>query len=205
MKNYNGRLTELRRKLNYHLTKLTGVDKDFYAALTQDDLLELKSAVADINNVLTFKATIAAAQWLGTHFQLNETAIQEVMDTVDGAKPNSNGFDIHINTPAIVAEVKSIVPVSNGMKFGQNQSDSIINDIRKLIIGKKSVPGTDAYIKILFILDLVERTDNAIKKLMESRNFKVSVAALGKEVCLLEDTAPVALDVNKVYIKRVRI
>ncbi len=63
---YDGRHTDLKNKINKHLKKLTGLDLDFYSAMPQSDLIEFKTVLADINNVLTFRTTIAA-EWTQPH------------------------------------------------------------------------------------------------------------------------------------------
>ena len=141
MTKYQGRHKDLRNRLNNHLKKLTGLDKDFYETLSQDDLLELKSAVVDINNVLTLKMTDAATKWLCKFFHLNEISYKNLLVKVDVTKPNSNGFDIQLDDEKkIIAEVKCIVPINNGEKYGAAQWNSILDDAIKLQNGKRSLP-----------------------------------------------------------------
>ena len=71
MKNYEGRNIDLKRRINCHLTKLTGVEEEYFSKMTNSDLIELKTMLADIHNVLTFKMTIAAAHWLCYFFHIS--------------------------------------------------------------------------------------------------------------------------------------
>ena len=65
--------------------------------MTQNDLIELKTVLADINNVLTFKTTISALNWLFTHFMLGTNTRKNILETVDQIKLNTKGFDILIS------------------------------------------------------------------------------------------------------------
>ena len=124
MTHYDGRHTDLKNRINKHLKKLTKQDQDFdfYSAMTQADLIELKTVLADINNVLTFKTTITAANWLCNLFGVDTETTKNILKIVDQIKPNTKGFDIHISEPyKIIAEVKCISPVNNGGKFGGAQ------------------------------------------------------------------------------------
>lgn len=168
MKYYEGRQLDLKNRINNHLKKLTGNDVDFYSGLTQKDLIELKTVLSDINNVLTFKTTISAANWLCTYFRFDEGTRDRVLQIVDATKPNTKGFDILITEPVkIIAEVKCISPVNNGGKFGAAQWNSILDDFYKLKNGKGHLKDTSDYYKFLFILDLGNRTDNAITQLLQ--------------------------------------
>lgn len=113
MKNYEGRQLYLINRINKHLHKLTGGDFDFHTGVAQKDLIKLKMALADINNLLTFKTTISAVNLLCRYLKLDKAAKNNVRHGVDKTKPNSKGFDILINKPVkIIAEVKCISPVN---------------------------------------------------------------------------------------------
>src|SRR2546430_1835494 len=107
MREYEGRHSDLKNRINSHLKKLTGQDIDFFSKLKQNDLIELKTVLADINNVLTFKMTIASGKWLSKYFNFEKNVAKATMASIDKIKPNSKGYDIHITTPfKIIAEVK---------------------------------------------------------------------------------------------------
>ena len=126
MKEYIGRSIDIKNKINKHLTNLTGIDKDFYSTLSNKNLMELKSVLADINNVLTLKMTISAINWICSYFMFSETEKNEIIKATNEIKPNTNGFDIHISQAIkIVAEVKCISPVNNSDKFGAAQRAAI--------------------------------------------------------------------------------
>ena len=168
MKQYEGRQKDLKKRVNNHLKKLTGQDLDFYSSLTQSDLIELKTVLADINNVLTFQTTIVAANWLCSLFKFDKATSKDILQQIDQTKPNTKGFDILIPEPfRIIAEVKCISPVNKGMKFGAAQWNSILDDFHKLKYGKGRIIDTSFYYKFLFLLDLGDRTDRAIEHLLQ--------------------------------------
>lgn len=166
---YEGRNSDLKKRVNNHLKKLTGKDIDFYSRMNQSDLIELKTVLADINNVLTFRTTIAATNWLCDFFRIDMVSQSAILQVIDETKPNTKGFDIFIKKPhKIIAEVKCISPVNNGEKFGAAQWNAILDDCCKLKNGKGNLNDTSKYYKFIFLLDLGTRTDEAIKKLLKS-------------------------------------
>ena len=74
MDTYIGRYNSLKKRLNNHLKKLTGIEKDYFSDLNQNDLLELKSVLYDINNVLTLKVTLSAADWICDFFKVSSNS-----------------------------------------------------------------------------------------------------------------------------------
>ena len=211
MKHYEGRLEDLKNRYNRHLRKLTNQDLEFFSLLKQADLMELKTVLGDINNLLTLKMTIAAANWICYYFHFNDKEKEKVLTKIDGTKPNSKGFDIHITEPyKIIAEVKCNSPVNNGEKFGAAQHDSILNDVHKLIHGKGNTSDTASYIKFLFLIDLEGRTTQAISHLIQTTKGKTATAdkynkLKNESIAILKDETISSLDLNKVYIKTIQV
>lgn len=211
MTHYDGRHIDLKNRINQHFKKLTGQDFDYYANMTQHDLIELKTVLSDVNNVLTFKTTLSAANWLSKYFKLDIKSKKNIIETVDQAKPNTKGFDILISEPyKIIAEVKCISPVNNGGKFGAAQSNSILEDFQKLKNGKGSLLDTSKYYKFLFLLDLGHRTDQAITQLLRiskgtsDRPLRANRYKIKESISLLKDTDEIKdLGFDKVYLKKI--
>jgi len=190
MKHYEGRHTDLKNRVNIHLGKLTGKEIDFFSSMKQSDFMELKTVLADINNVLTLKMTIAAAGWLCEYFNLDKFTKSKISDIVDGTKPNSKGFDICILEPyKILAEVKCLSPINNGNQFGVAQHDSIMNDAHKLLYGKDTFKQTNDYLKFIFLIDLGDRTNKAISQLLKET----------------KGTSPTALKYNSIKKDKIEI
>ena len=215
MTHYDGRHTDLKNRINKHLKKLTKQDQDFdfYSAMTQADLIELKTVLADINNVLTFKTTISAANWLCKFFKLDTKSKTKILETVDKTKPNTKGFDILITEPyQIIAEVKCISPVNNGGKFGAAQWNSILDDFHKLKNGKGALLDTSKYYKFLFLLDLGDRTDQAITQLLKiskgtsDKPLRANRHQIKEHISILFDTEKLSgLGFDKVYLKKIQL
>jgi hypothetical protein len=213
MTHYDGRNTDLKNRINKHLKKLTGQDIDFYSGMTQIDLIELKTVLADINNVLTFKTTISAANWLCNFFGLDTDTQKNILETVDKTKPNTKGFDIHVLEPyKVIAEVKCISPVNNGGKFGAAQWNSILDDFHKLKNGKGVLLDTSKYYKFLFLLDLGDRTDQAITQLLRiskgtsDKPLRANRHQIKEHISLLGDTEKLEnLSFDKVYLKKIQL
>ena len=211
MKNYIGRYSELKSKINNHLFKLTGVEVDYFSNLNQNDLLDLKTMLVDINNILTFKMTNSAANWICDFFKIDGFERLEIFEKIDSTKPNSNGFDIHINNQyKIIAEVKCISPVNNGEKFGAAQRASILEDLKKLDKGKYSVPDTSEYYKFLFLIDLGERTDKALIDILRPTNLRVETDVrksrneIKNKVLKFNDQIQIKdLELDKIYCKQI--
>ncbi len=213
MTNYEGRNKDLKNRINTHLTKLTGERVDFYSKMTQLDFIELKTVLADIHNVLTFKTTISAANWLNKCFKFDKKLRTEILATIDKTKPNTKGFDILISEPyKIIAEVKCISPVNNGETFGAAQWNSILDDFHKLKNGKGSLSDTSNYYKFVFLLDLGDRTDQAITKLLKTSKatsnnpLRENRHKIKEHICLLSDKDKMEnLNFEKIYLKTIQL
>ena len=210
---YEGRQADLKNRVNNHLKKLTGQNLDFYSGMNQADLIELKTVLADIHNVLTFRTTIAAANWICTFFKIDEKSKLNILEIIDRIKPNTKGFDIVIQEPfKLIAEVKCISPVNNGSKFGSAQWNSILDDFYKLKFGKGALLDTTQFFKFLFILDLGDRTDQAITQLIKpskaisEKPIRANRHEIKEHIAILNDDQILeTVKTNIVYLKKIRI
>lgn len=213
MKNYIGRNNALKERMNLHLSKLTGIEKDYYSNLKSENILELKTVLSDIHNLLTLKLTIAAAKWVCNYFEIGEDAFQNIVQRVDSTKPNESGFDILIHEPIkLIAEVKCTLPINGGSKFGVAQRNSILDDIQKLKNGKKQQLDTSDFFKFMFIIDLENRSIEAIMDLLKKTNIRIETEArLSRNVArenaifFTENLQKSELNLNCVYIKLIKL
>lgn len=207
MKNYEGRQQDLGRKLNNHLTKLTGQKKDYYSKLSQEDLAELKNVLSDINNVFTLKLTLTATEWLCKTFKIADKIKADIINEIDSVKPNTNGFDIKIDKQKIVAEVKCVFPSNNSDKYLAAQRNGILDDAIKLINGKKQLPDTSDYYKFLFVINVGQRTDYAVQTLLKpsigtsDKPIRKDRHEIKKNIELLDKQSLRQLTKDKVYLK----
>ena len=212
MKNFNSRNAELRSKFNSHFQKLTNTDVDFYDTLANEDILELKTVLSDINNLLTYKLTLTAGDWISNYFNLNEEERFSISEKIDSTKPNAKGYDIIIDSPIkIVAEVKCNVPVKGGSKFGAMQSKKLIEDVQKLLSGKPQVPNTSEYLKFLFIINIESRSEGAMLSLTKKTKLRVENEErinrnlIRESMIILSDDFKGALNPNYVYLKTLNL
>jgi len=111
--------------------------------------------------------TLATADWICDFFNLSDLEKEELYARINNVKPNTNGYDIEVDSShKIVAEVKCIIPINKGNYYGAAQRNSILDDAVKLKIGKKSISNTDSFFKILSIIDIGVKTEQAIKTLL---------------------------------------
>ena len=189
------RENQLRERLNVFLKSELGLpDENYYSRLGLEGFLRLKSVLSDINNILTLKVSLAFAEWVTLHLELNNAARQQIVSQILGTKPNTNGYDIEVSEPVkLIAEVKCNVPINGGRIYGSAQRNGIAEDIDALANGKNKSPisPTD-YLKFMVFLDLPEirdATEHFIKNMKE-----------GKERILYFSGNVKVEDTNKVYI-----
>ena len=111
------------------------------------------------------------------------------MNVIDNQKPNSNGFDIRIDSPVkILVEVKCNSLIHN-KKFGAAQINAILDDARKLRLEssrnmkvRKSIQDTKDYIKIIAIVNFGNKSDeDLILQLLRETKCKESTNSARKE------------------------
>lgn len=149
----------LRHRLNrFFAESLSLPEQDYYARLDAASLLRLKSALSDINNIMTLKVTLAFVDWVVARLSLDGRSAAELRSSVLEAKPSSNGYDIRLGHPvAFVGEVKCNVPINNGAVYGSAQRIGIEKDVAALLNGKRKAslaPGE--CLKFMAFLDTPE-------------------------------------------------
>lgn len=149
----------LRRRLNSFLSKNFAIPElDYYAKLDTEAFLGLKSVLADINNILTIRVSLAFVEWIAIRLALDSDAKLALKKIVLEAKPNANGFDVWLGYPvAFVAEVKCNVPINRGSIYGSAQRHGIEKDVTTLLQGKRRASiNSQSCPKFLAFLDLPE-------------------------------------------------
>jgi hypothetical protein len=150
---------ELRRRINAFLCDTFHLpSSDYFGAMDLSSKLGLKSVLSDINNTLTMQLTLGFVDWAAKIFQMDDAAVTRLRNDVLSTKPSANGYDISFaHVPPLVAEVKCNVPINGGTKYGAEQKNGIIKDIKGLLNGKtkKSTasPPADS-MKFMVFLDL---------------------------------------------------
>ncbi|MBW1804089.1 MAG: hypothetical protein JRJ85_25565, partial [Deltaproteobacteria bacterium] len=146
---------ELRNKLNKSLIEVLSIPlKDYVSTLSIDNLINLKKVLSDINNTITLRLTLTFVKVIATKFQLSEPDTIIIRKSVLGTKPNTNGYDIDLETPIdVLAEVKCNIPINNKSKYGSNQRVGIIKDLMGLKNGKTKVATRDSAFKFMVLYD----------------------------------------------------
>lgn len=134
--------------------------------ITLEHLIKLKSVLSDINNIMTLVTTYTIASLLVEGLRMNDEARKKLFQTIDRQKPNTNGFDIQIDSPYnILVEVKCNSLVHN-KKLGSAQINAILDDARKLRFEsqrtkkvRRKIKDTKDYIKIIAIANLSSKSD----------------------------------------------
>lgn len=171
--NYNREL-ELKANFNSFWNRIVKTNSDYFEKLTIGDFMNLKVALKNIHNVVTYKTTILFLDWLRRTFDLNSGEYNALKIKIQQTKPNSNGYDVVFENEKykILAEIKCNIPINNGIFFGTEQQYQIEKDLKKLLYGNaktKKIVNTDYY-KFLVIYDFGEGVHQAMNHL--SRNFK---------------------------------
>jgi hypothetical protein len=188
MKNYIGRMTTLKTGLNNYLYKLTGIQKDYFSNLRQTELLELKTVLTDINNLLTLAMTIESVNWLIKFFDIDDNSRQLILKRIDEIKPNTGGYDIQISEPI-----------------------KIIGDVIKLKKGKKTLPDTSEYFKFLFLIDIGIKSEHAINHLVKPSKiatkdpFRTDRHQIKDSITIFNELNKDQLSLEKIYLKPIQI
>ena len=63
----------LKTAFNSAVVRLLGIEeKDYYSKLTTDQMLSLKTALSDINNLITLRMAFSLAGWICGRFNISE-------------------------------------------------------------------------------------------------------------------------------------
>ena len=163
--------------------------EDIESNFTLYRLIELKSILSDINNIMTLISTRSIATKILSILSLNNEDRERILNVIDNQKPNSNGFDIRIDSPVkILVEVKCNSLIHN-KRFGAAQINAILDDARKLRLEssrnmkvRKSIQDTKDYIKIIAIVNFGNKSDeDLILQLLRETKCKESTNSARKE------------------------
>jgi hypothetical protein len=174
---YN-REEDLKKSFNDAMQNILGVPSDdYYTKLSIRQVLSLKSVLSDINNIVTLRLAFLLGTWICNRFQVKDG--DKIATSITACKPNANGFDIQLDDPNVVAEVKCNIPINGGITYGSAQKDGLIKDIRGLLLGKsKSKKKIDQSIKILGLYDtntVRKATSHLVRNLPDDLKEKIAI------------------------------
>lgn len=152
---YSRRL-DLEEKFNrYWNQALKTNDVDYLKRLTINDLVEMKKAISNINNLITLKVTLGFIDEICRLGIVNNEQAERMRKEVDEQHPNTNGFDVQDKECRIIAEIKCNIPVGE-KSFGAAQKNALKKDLQGLRNGKTKgdIDNVGNYYKFLVIQDV---------------------------------------------------
>jgi hypothetical protein len=155
----------LQAQFNEYWSSMLGEEKDYFSSMTVEHFERLKYVLSNINNIITYKASILLAEFLSDILSLSPSEKEKLLSFAKKQNPNANGYDIVCSEEIkLVAEIKCNLPVNSTNRFGGAQVKGINGDIRGLFNGK---PGFEPetlwnYYKILGIYRFDENTEQAV-------------------------------------------
>ena len=164
-KGYSRQL-DLEEKFNCYWNqalKTNGVD--YLNHLTINDLVEMKKAISNINNLITLKVTLAFIDEICRLGIIDSKQADRIKKEIDNLHPNTNGFDVQDDECKIIAEIKCNIPVGE-KSFGAAQKNALKKDLQGLRNGKVKgdIDNVDNYYKFMVIQD-VSKARIAMKEL----------------------------------------
>lgn len=150
------RQIDLEEKFNrYWNQALKTKGEDYLKRLTINDLVEMKKAISNINNLITLKITLGFIDEICRLGIVNNEQAERMRKEVDEQHPNTNGFDVQDKECRIIAEIKCNIPVGE-KSFGAAQKNALKKDLQGLRNGKTKgdIDNVGNYYKFMVIQDV---------------------------------------------------
>ena len=160
------RQLDLEEKFNSYWNKALKTNgEDYLKRLTTNDLVEMKKAISNINNLITLRVTLGFIDEMCRLGIVNNEQAERMRKEVDEQHPNTNGFDVQDKECRIIAEIKCNIPVGE-KSFGAAQKIALKKDLQGLRNGKTKgdIDNVDNYYKFMVIQD-VSKARIAMKEL----------------------------------------
>ncbi|MBR4177237.1 MAG: hypothetical protein IKQ53_07540 [Bacteroidales bacterium] len=164
-KGYSRQL-DLEEKFNRYWNQALKTDgEDYLKRLTTNDLVEMKKAISNINNLITLKVTLGFVDEICRLGIVNNEQAIRIKEDIDEQHPNTNGFDVQDMDCKIIAEIKCNIPVGE-KSFGAAQKNALKKDLQGLRNGKTKgdIDNVADYYKFMVIQD-VPKARVAMKEL----------------------------------------
>ena len=160
------RQLDLEERFNLFWNKALKTNgEDYLKRLTTNDLVEMKKAISNINNLITLRVTLGFIDEICRLGIVNNERAERMRKEVDEQHPNTNGFDVQDKECRIIAEIKCNIPVGE-KSFGAAQKIALKKDLQGLRNGKAKgdIDNVDNYYKFMVIQD-VSKARIAMKEL----------------------------------------
>lgn len=196
---------KLSKEFNAAILNILGdmgndMDNDFYKHLTFKTLINLKKVLSNINNLITFKTSVAFVDFLCEINKIESEIASNVIKEINKTNANTNGYDIVCKNGSFpfIAEVKCNIPCGKkGEKYGAAQIASIKTDLEGLRNGKKKTLELNLkeYFRFMVVLEC-EGIDKAIEGL-ECEDVKIwnDKLEINKDIIYI---VPINLENNEV-------
>ncbi len=127
----------LKSEFNAFWNAFWNTEKDYYSAFTLEELVKLKMAITNINNLITFESTIMACNLICDILKFDEVTKAQILHDIKSTSANTNGYDIeHCGQTPFICEVKANIPSGGKNSFGAQQTNQLIKDVNCLLNGK---------------------------------------------------------------------
>ena len=160
------RQLDLEERFNLFWNKALKTNgEDYLKRLTTNDLVEMKKAISNINNLITLRVTLCFIDEICRLGIVNNEQAERMRKEVDEQHPNTNGFDVQDKECRIIAEIKCNIPVGE-KSFGAAQKIALKKDLKGLRNGKTKgdIGDPKDYYKFMVIQD-VSKARVAMKEL----------------------------------------
>ncbi len=150
------RQIDLEEKFNrYWNQALKTKGEDYLKRLTINDLVEMKKAISNINNLITLRVTFSFIDEICRLGIVNIEQAERMNKEVNEQHPNTNGFDVQNRECRIIAEIKCNIPVGE-KSFGAAQKNALKKDLQGLRNGKTKgdIDNVGNYYKFMVIQDV---------------------------------------------------
>lgn len=186
---------DIKEAFNTFWSDFFNNEQDYYGNMPLEQLVQLKMIVSKINNLITYNATLLAADLIGDILSLPEFDRNSLAALIQATNVNANGYDIeYTGTHSFVCEVKGTIPAGNKDKFGAAQEVEIRKDFKGLIEGKsKSNINLSNYYKFMCFYSNGDNSIAAVRSIVNKLNMTMDnkiVVWAGQET----------LDFDKIYV-----
>ncbi|WP_147565193.1 hypothetical protein [Clostridium tyrobutyricum] len=182
----------LKKKFNEYWSLILKDKQDYFSKMTEENFDLLKSALSNINNIITYNTTIKFVDTACKILNISSEEKEQISNTVKSTKPSDNGFDVEYRGSInFVCEVKCNRPINGGDRFGSAQKSGIEKDLIALLNGKTKSPinieEIRGYYKFMVIYKFDSNTVKAINHyllhLPKQLVGKVKLYEDGMEIC----------------------
>jgi hypothetical protein len=157
----------LKEQFNEFWSLILNNKQDYFSKMTDESYDLLKSALSNINNIITYNTTLKTVDKICDIFNIQQEEKYGILQNVKNSKPSDNGFDIEYRgSIKFVCEVKCNRPINGGNRFGSAQKTGIEKDLFALLNGKTKssiiTPEMKTYYKFMSIYNFEDNTEKAV-------------------------------------------